>query len=117
MLGLLSAEGLVQLEQVMQDGTKIRALASGKSFRRERELQRHLEKIRGYGREIESAAAEGESARTRAARQRAEREREQRWERAVTELRHLQASKSNAKVSVSDPEARVIVGWGICTQL
>src|ERR1700724_3674442 len=29
-LGLLSAEGLIQLEQVMQDGTKIRALASGK---------------------------------------------------------------------------------------
>ena len=45
-LGLLSAEGLIQLQQVMQDGTKIRALASGKSFRGEGELQRHLQRVR-----------------------------------------------------------------------
>jgi len=105
-LGLLSAEGLIELQQVMQDGTKIRALASGKSFRGERELQRHLQRVREYVREVESAEAEGENARTRAARQRAERERGQRWERALAELRRLQASKSDAKVSLSDPEAR-----------
>ncbi|HEY6072807.1 MAG TPA: IS1182 family transposase, partial [Anaerolineales bacterium] len=105
-LGLLSAEGLIALEQVMQDGTKIRALASGKSFRRERELRRHLERVREYVREVGSSEAESENARTRAARQRAERERGQRWERAVAELRRLQASKSDAKVSLSDPEAR-----------
>lgn len=105
-LGLLSAEGLIQLQQVMQDGTKIRALASGKSFRREREVRRHLERIREYVREVGSAATEGENARTQAARQRAERERGERWERAVAELRRLQASKSDAKVSLSDPEAR-----------
>jgi transposase len=78
-LGLLSAEGLIQLEQVMQDGTKIRALASGKSFRREREVRRHLERVREYVREVGSAEAEGENARTRAARQRAERERGEAW--------------------------------------
>lgn len=105
-LGLLSAEGLIELEQVMQDGTKIRALASAKSFRREREVQRHLERVGEYVREVGSAEAEGENARTRAARQRAERERGERWERAVTELRRLQASKSDAKVSLSDPQAR-----------
>jgi len=105
-LGLLSAEGLIALEQVMQDGTKIRALASGKSFRREREVRRHLERVREYVREVGSAEAEGENARTRAARQRAERERGERWQRAVAELHRLQASKSNAKVSLSDPEAR-----------
>jgi transposase len=105
-LGLLSAEGLIQLEQVMQDGTKIRALASGKSFRREREVRRHLERVREYVREVGSAEAEGENARTRAARQRAERERGERWQRAVAELHRLQASKSDAKVSLSDPEAR-----------
>jgi len=91
---------------VMQDGTKIRALASGKSFRREREVRRHLERVREYVREVGSAEAEGENARTRAARQRAERERKERWLRAVAELHRLQASKSDAKVSLSDPEAR-----------
>src|SRR3984893_13736247 len=105
-LGLLSAEGLIQLEQVMQDGTKIRALASGKSFRREREGRRHLERVREYVREVGSAEAEGENARTRAVRQRAERERGERWQRAVAELHRLQACKSDAKVSLSDPEAR-----------
>jgi len=107
-LGLLSAEGLITLEQVMQDGTKIRALASGKSFRQERVLRRHLERVREYVREVGTAEAEGESARVRAARQRAERERGQRLERAIAELGRLQASKSDARVSLTDPEARVM---------
>jgi transposase len=34
MLGVLSAEGLITLERVMHDGTKVKAQASGKSFRR-----------------------------------------------------------------------------------
>src|SRR5512136_1425683 len=35
MLGVLSSEGLITLERVMHDGTKIKAWASGNSFRRE----------------------------------------------------------------------------------
>jgi hypothetical protein len=62
-LGRLSAEGLIQLEQVMQDGTKIRALVSGKSFRQEHVLRRHLEGVREYAREVGTAEPEGESAR------------------------------------------------------
>jgi transposase len=107
-LGLLSAEGLIQLEQVMQDGTKIRALASGKSFRQERVLRRHLERVREYVREVGTAEPEGESARVQAARERAERQRRQRLECAVVELGRLHASKSNARVSITDPEARVM---------
>lgn len=34
LLGVLSAEGLIALEPVAHDGTKVRACASGKSFRR-----------------------------------------------------------------------------------
>jgi hypothetical protein len=33
--GVLSADGLIRLERVMHDGTKVKALASGKSFRQE----------------------------------------------------------------------------------
>src|SRR6202035_4644891 len=46
LLGVLSAEGLVTLEQVTVDGTKIKALASGKTFRREETLQKHLDEAR-----------------------------------------------------------------------
>src|ERR1051325_1639266 len=42
-LGGLSAEGLTDLKRVMQDGTKIRAQASGNSFRREGTLREHLQ--------------------------------------------------------------------------
>src|SRR5204863_6835243 len=42
-LGVLSSDGLIRLERVMHDGTKVKALASGKSFRREVRLREHLE--------------------------------------------------------------------------
>ena len=41
LLAALSAEGLISLEQVMHDGTKVKAAASGKSFRREETLREH----------------------------------------------------------------------------
>jgi hypothetical protein len=45
-LPALSKEGLLTLEQVMQDGTKINALASGGSYHREGTIQGHLERAR-----------------------------------------------------------------------
>jgi transposase len=45
-LGVLSSDGLITLERVMHDGTKVKALASGKSFRREAWLREHLEQAR-----------------------------------------------------------------------
>src|SRR5438132_4117510 len=42
-LGVLSAEGLVELKQVMQDGTKVKASAGKDTFRREERVQQHLE--------------------------------------------------------------------------
>jgi transposase len=41
-LGVLSHQGLVTLERVMHDGTKIKACASDKSFRRKQTLEAHL---------------------------------------------------------------------------
>ena len=52
-LGLLSAEGLVTLERVMHDGTKVKAYASGDTFRREERIRMHLkaarEQVEGMG--------------------------------------------------------------------
>src|ERR1700720_3351051 len=45
-LAALSKEGLITLEQVMQDGTKIRALASTRSYQREGTIQGHLDRAR-----------------------------------------------------------------------
>src|SRR5437764_7640065 len=45
-LGMLSSEGLVSLERVMHDGTRIKACAGADSFRREQRLQEHLEAAR-----------------------------------------------------------------------
>jgi len=42
-LGLLSAEGLISLEQVVQDGTKIKAQAASDSFQGEARIGEHLE--------------------------------------------------------------------------
>ena len=41
-LGVLSSEGLVSLERVMHDGTKIKACAGADSFRRQERLEQHL---------------------------------------------------------------------------
>jgi len=112
-LGLLSAEGLIRLERVMHDGTKIRACAGTDSFRREERIRAHLRAAR------EQVVATGEpraepSARQRAARQRAQRERSERLEQALVELEKLRQTKEGpeakeqARVSQTDPQARIM---------
>lgn len=112
-LGVMSAEGLVSLERVMHDGTKIRACAGADSFRREERLAAHLEAARQQVQALE-AAGEQNSARQAAARQRAARERAQRLEQALEELKQIRenktgtAEKQSARASMSDPQARTM---------
>lgn len=112
-LGLLSAEGLITLERVMHDGTKIKACAGADSFRREERIRAHLEAARAQVAAMGDPRAEP-SARQRAARQRAQRERTQRLEQALEELEKIRGvkagseAKAQARVSQSDPEARVM---------
>src|SRR5580765_7491320 len=42
LLGLLRAEGMISLERVTQDGTKIKAYASSKSFKREDKIKESI---------------------------------------------------------------------------
>lgn len=108
-LGLLSAEGLVTLERVMHDGTKIQACAGTDSFRREERIRAHLEAARSQVAAMGDPRAEP-TRRQRAARSRAQRERVERLERALGELEQIQPwrSKNEARASVSDPEARMM---------
>jgi transposase len=114
-LATLSKEGLVTLEEVMQDGTKIQARASGETFHREKTLREHMERARQQVEALRDPLAEPRgNRRQQAARERAAREKEERLERAVKELEALRAQKKTeeekrqARTSTSDPEARVM---------
>src|SRR5712691_4163311 len=113
-LAALSKEGMITLEQVMQDGTKIKALASTRSFQCEGTIQGHLERARQRVAEMGDPRNEETSPKARQAQARARREQQERLESALEELQKLQErksgekAKSNARVSTSDPQARVM---------
>jgi transposase len=111
MLVVLSEAGLVNLQLVAHDGTKIRAQAGVDSFRRELKLREKLEAARRLVEEDPQADGGGNQ-RQRAAQQRARRERMKRAEAALEELGKIQAKlqeagqKDRMRVSVSEAEAR-----------
>jgi len=111
-LGLLSADGLTDLKRVMQDGTKIKAQASGNSFRREEKIREHLRLAQEQIEAMGDPHSEELSQRVMKARQRGAREKKQRLEQALEELKKLEqgrkASEKAPRVSQSDPQARVM---------
>ena len=108
-LGLLSAEGLLTLERVMLDGTRVRANASSKRFRRKPRVEAHLEQAREAVEVLDAQTEEESSRQKQAAQQRARRERRQRLESALKEFDKLKAAKSRVeRVSTTDPDARVM---------
>jgi transposase len=72
-LGLLSVEGLITLERVMQDGTKIRAKAAADSFRRQQRVEQALKEAKAQVAAVEAMSEEEGSRRMAKARQRAPR--------------------------------------------
>ncbi len=111
-LGLLSAEGLTELKRVMQDGTKIKAQASGNSFRREDTLREHLKLAQQQIEAMGDPNSEELSQRVLKARRRAIREKQERLQRAQRELEEMQKRGADSdkapRVSESDPEARIM---------
>jgi transposase len=118
--------GLVTLRHVAQDGMRVRASAGASSFRRESSLQRCLMEAE---QQVAVLAAKrehpdpGRSARQEAARERAAKERQRRVEEALRRMPKVQAAKerrkktrskaerdkvSEARVSTTDPESRVM---------
>ena len=113
-LAALSKEGLITLEQVMQDGTKIKALASPRSYQKEATIREHLERAWQRVAEMGDPRNEAASPKARQAQARARQEQHKRLENALQELGKLQEgkkgekAKSRVRVSVGDPEARVM---------
>ncbi len=93
-LAALSKEGLVTLDQVMQDGTKIRAQASPRSVHWENQIQTHVERARRRVAEMGDPRSEEASPREKQARARARRERQERLEKSLEELEKLRMLKA-----------------------
>jgi transposase len=114
-VGMLSAEGLITMQRVTLDGTKIKANASGNTFRRKDKLEAHLALAREQVQKMnEQAAEEEKTAKRRAsAKRRAARQRVSRFETAFREVERLQAKHRDsdqyvARASGTDPEAHVM---------
>jgi transposase len=115
-LGMLSAEGLITLERVTLDGTKIKANAGGNTFRGHEKIAAHLEAAREQVRVLNAQAENEEqlAKRKASARRRGARQRASRLEAALREVERLQREKTHdrktfvARASSTDPEAHVM---------
>jgi transposase len=115
-VGMLSAEGLITMQRVTLDGTKIKANASGNTFRRKEKLEAHLALAREQVEKMNAQTEEEEKVAKRqtAARRRAAQQRKSRLEAALREVERLQQNKHRdsdeyvAKASGTDPEAHVM---------
>jgi transposase len=108
-LARLSAEGLITLKRVMQDGTRIRACAASKRFRRKPRIEAYLVQARAAVAALEAQTEDAASLRQQRAQERAKREHLTRLEAAVKEFDKLAAAKSTVdRVSTTDPDARVM---------
>ena len=98
----------------MQDGTKIKALASNRSYRQEETIRKHLEQARQRVVAMGDPRNDERSPKAKQAQARARRQQQERLESALEELQKLQARKTGEKVkretrvSTSDPQARVM---------
>jgi transposase len=118
-IATLRHRGIVTLARVAQDGTRIRASAGAGSFRREGTLRECLKDAQKLV-ERTKRQAEGGATRTEAAHQRAAADRLARVEEALAELPAVAAAKARtaskrkdaqpkeARVSTTDPQARVL---------
>src|ERR1700691_6626219 len=94
-VGMLSVEGLITMQRVTLDGTKIKANASGNTFRRKEKIEAHLAAAQTQLEKMNEQTAEEEKVAKRqaAAKQRAARERVTRLESALREVERLQKKK------------------------
>lgn len=124
----LSVAGVIDLDEVVQDGVRVRAGAGSSSYRRRKKLHKELKKARQLVARLgeeNKADPDAGNRRIRAARERAAREREGRVKAALDQLDAIQAQrtkpgranrnnkkktakKAELRASTTDPEARVM---------
>jgi transposase/ribosomal protein L34 len=121
----LSVAGVIDLDEVAQDGVRVRASAGTKSFRRRKKLHKELNKAQRLLERLQQETTDDPQASNRrimAARERAAREREARVKAALEQMTAIEAlrerrRKTNRKqaekqkeprASTTDPNARVM---------
>jgi transposase len=121
----LSVAGVVDLDEVAQDGVRVRASAGTGSFRRRKKLHKELKKARRLVEQLKQGAdddPQASSRRIKAAQERAACERQARVAAALDKLAEIEAQrerrrKTNKKqvakqteprASTTDPDARVM---------
>lgn len=115
-LAALDRDGLVDLETVAHDGTKVRAVAGKGSFHRKPTLEASLQRARGVVRKLkaETEMGDGEQSgdrRREAAQRRAAGERLERMKQSLEQLRRRAAKtppaeRSQLRVSDSEPQVK-----------
>ena len=116
-VAVLMSEGVVKLQRVAQDGMRVRASAGASSFRRGRTLEACLEEAEAQVAALRAELEKSPGATTRreaAARTRAVEERRKRVQAALAQYPAVASKRSarereeKARVSTTDPEARVM---------
>jgi transposase len=111
LLVVLDEANIISLERVMHDGTKVRARAGASSFRREKTVEEKLAQAKEL---VEQDPQVDGSQQRQRAQQRARREQSECVEKALKQLRQIQRQcrtqqeRERARVSVSEPEARIM---------
>lgn len=120
-IATLSSAGVIDLDEVVQDGVRVRASAGASSFRRKKKLHKELRKaerlLLRLKREIDEDP-DASNRRIRSAQERAARERAERVaaaqkalaeiERQREERARKRARKKEPRASTTDPDARVM---------
>jgi len=115
-VAVLMEQGLVEMKRVAQDGMRVRASAGAASFRRRGTLEKSMAEaeaqVKALKEEVEGDGG-AETRREKSARKRAARERKERVKKALSQLPEVEAKKKRsekgkARVSTTDPDARVM---------
>lgn len=124
----LSVAGVIDLDEVAQDGVRVRASAGAGSFRRRKKLHKELKKAQRLIARLKQEAGDDPQAshrRIKAAQERAAREREARVNTALDKLAEIEAQRARRgranrtnrkkgskpqepRASTTDPDARVM---------
>jgi transposase len=124
----LSVAGVIELDEIVQDGVRVRASAGTSSFRREKKLHKELKKAKRLVdrlRQENDDDPDASNRRIKAARDRAASEREARVASALRQLAEIKAhrarrgranrnnkkkgtTRSEPRASTTDPQARVM---------
>jgi transposase len=113
-LGAMSSAGLIMVTRVMQDGTKVEASASSRSFHREATIRKHLEMAEEQVRRMEELSDKEMGKKAKERKAVSAKEKKQRMEQALAELEKVRSAKrtaeekKEARASTSDPDARVM---------